>query len=105
MMRCLDPLGWFKWPSLALIASPIAAYPFWLPESPPALECGLVKAEGRTFRAFLAADGSALVLRPTADQMQSAVVLEKIEPLGFDSGGLVLDPTSVPSDRLSCSRG
>jgi len=104
-MRWLDALGWFKWPSLLLIASPIAAYPFWSPEPQPAAECGLVAMEGRLFRAFKAADGSGYILRPTGMKGEISAVLDAVEPVGFDSGGMIVDSSNAGLRGLDCSAG
>lgn len=89
-MRWLDTLGRLKWPSLILIASPIAAYPSWVRDEPPALDCGLVQLDGRPFRAFKRAEAGEFVLRPTRIAGASSVVLDVAEPIGFDAGGMIV---------------
>lgn len=89
-MRWLDMLGWFKWPSLILIVSPIAAYPSWVRDEPPALDCGLVQLDGRPFRAFKRAEAGEFVLRPISIAGASSVVLDVAEPIGFDAGGMIV---------------
>jgi hypothetical protein len=101
--RWLDALGWLKWPSLLLIASPLAAYPFWLPERAPARDCGPVTVEGRAFRAFRSADGSSVILRPIAAAPNAASALNLRSPVSFDSGGMVVDPEEPGLAALSCS--
>lgn len=107
MMRWLDPLGWLKWPSLLLVASPLAAYPFWSPEPEPAAECGLVAVEGQTFRVFMAADGSAFILRPTSGPVGSARGVETKPATGFDAGGMVIgaDDPALAGSACSPDRG
>ncbi|PSJ36256.1 hypothetical protein [Allosphingosinicella deserti] len=101
MMRWLGALGWFKWPSLILVASPIAAYPFWLRDTTPAEACGFVAFEGGLFRAHRRADG-AFVLRPAMRAEEPPIALAAPEPIGFDSGGMIVKPGSISPDKLGC---
>ena len=103
MMKWLDALGWFTWPSLALIAAPIAAYPFWLPAPAPAAYCGLVAVGVQTFRAFRTADGGGHILRPTSPVATARIVSVTVEPTGVDAGGMVVEAGSAALDRLACN--
>lgn len=102
MIRWLDALGWAKWPSLLLLASPLAAYPFWLPEPEPATECGTAVWKGRTFRVFRHANGEGFTLRPS---QQTAVSGARVlsSPTAFDSGGMIFGPDDPLLGSLSCS--
>lgn len=101
MMRWLGALGWFKWPSLILIASPIAAYPYWLPDTPPAEACGFVAFQGGLFRAYRQGD-EAIILRPVTRVDGPANALAAAEPIGFDSGGMIVKRESISPDKLGC---
>jgi len=103
MMRWLDPLGPLKWPSLLLVASPLAAYPFWSPEPEAAAPCGLVAYEGRLFRAFRQADGSAVILRPTTAAGPAAALPRAPQPTGFDAGGAVVSAADPALRALACA--
>jgi hypothetical protein len=100
-MRWLDALGWFKWPSLLLVASPIAAYPYWLPEPGPAADCGRVSVQGRAFRVFRTEAG-AFILRPLSEAPGNAPVLDPVEPGAFDAGGMVVDRKFLAGAALGC---
>jgi hypothetical protein len=101
-MRWLDALGWAKWPSLLLIAAPLAAYPFWLPEPPPARSCGTVMWQGQPFQVHRRSDGGDFVLHPARGSSREAPVLVSADPIGFDAGGMVLDAGHPQLDRLDC---
>jgi hypothetical protein len=91
MIRWLDGLGPLKWPSLLLIASPLAAYPYWNPPPVPAVACGSVAIKDTVFRAYRAGDGSTFTLRPVSGPAGSVPRLDGIEPLAFEAGGMVVD--------------
>lgn len=101
MIKWLDALGLCKWPSLILIASPIAAYPSWVPREQPALDCGLVELDGRLLRAFKRADSDEFVLRPTKVIQAPSAILDKAEPRGFDAGGMIAR-LGDDAQRLRC---
>lgn len=105
MIGWLDPLGWFKWPSLLLVAAPLAAFPFWLPEPEPAADCGLVAVEGLTFRAYRAADGETFILRPTGEAASPASPPKVAAAIAFDAGGMVVDADDPVLAQSSCSPG
>jgi len=102
MMRSLDALGWFKWPSLLLVASPLAAYPFWVPKAPRTSDCGLVTLKGRLFHAFRAQDGGTFVLRPTPVKGVASAVLDEALPTGFDSGAMIVSSDNSGLGALRC---
>lgn len=103
MMRWLDALGAFKWPSLALIASPLVAYPFWLPETGPALACGHVIVDGHVLAVYRAASSDEAILRPTSTTPpRSAPVITVREPIGFDAGGTVVDAAILAGAGVTC---
>ncbi|QAY76781.1 hypothetical protein [Sphingosinicella sp. BN140058] len=101
MMRWLDALGWAKWPSLLLIASPIAAYSSWLPDEGAADACGIVSVEGSRFRVQRREDG-AFLLRPTREERNPAVVLAAVKPIGFDSGAMIVTPEDGAVAGIAC---
>ena len=103
MTRWLDALGGFKWPSLLLIAAPLAAYPFWLPEPVPAENCGLVIVAGHTFRAYRSPDTNAVVLRASSETAVKAEVLDAYKSTGFDAGGMVVDDDFLQRAELTCT--
>ncbi|HEX8194003.1 MAG TPA: hypothetical protein VF552_14000 [Allosphingosinicella sp.] len=95
MMRWLDGLGPLKWPSLLLVAAPVAAYPYWNPALPPSTDCGIVGIKDQAFRAYRSADGSTFTLRPLARPADTAPRLVDVEPIAFDTGGMVVDAKQV----------
>ena len=101
MTRWLDALGPLKWPSLLLVASPLVAYPFWLPEPAPAVGCGLVDVGGRIFTAYRAGPES-YILRPTRIGSTAAPSLHLRQPPGFDAGGMVVERADMGPVRLTC---
>lgn len=101
-MRWLDALGWAKWPSLLLILSPIAAYPFWLPAPEPARDCGRVKVNGQTFRVFRSGEGGEFALRPVFGGRTGPVV-QTSEPTGFSAGGMTFSGQDPALAGLSCA--
>jgi len=103
MMRWLDALGWAKWPSLILIASPIAAYSSWVPDQAPADDCGIVAVGGSRFHVHRRADG-AFVLRPTREAKDPAIALAAATANGFDSGGMVMSPDEDALAAIICRR-
>jgi hypothetical protein len=90
MSGWLDALGLFRWPSLALIAAPLIAYPSWAPDQQPAPDCGLVALNGTQFRAYKGAEEGEFILRPTTTGGGPRITLTTAKPTGFDSGGMVV---------------
>lgn len=103
MMRWLDALGAFKWPSLALVTAPLAAYPFWLPEPAPAPYCSSVVVDGRGFDVFKHPDAAEAVLRPVRARKVAAPTVEVGEPLRFDAGAMVVDAEPLRWSGIICS--
>jgi hypothetical protein len=91
MIGWLDALGWFKWPSLALIAAPLIAYPSWAPDQQPAPDCGLVELNGTLFRAYKGAEEGEFILRPTTIGGTPRITFNPTKPTGFDSGGMIVN--------------
>lgn len=89
MTGWLDALGPLKWPSILLILSPLAAYPFWLPDPGPAADCGWVTVNGRSFRAYRPPDSETFILRPSSKSVHGPTVTI-LEPLGVEAGGMIV---------------
>lgn len=101
MIRWLDPLGWFKWPSLALIVSPLVAYSFWLPEPKPAAYCGMMLVEGRPFTVHRMLSGN-FHLRLAEGDNGSKPLFRNTKPIGFDSGDMVMAADDPSLGRSNC---
>lgn len=102
MMRWLDPLGWMKWPSILLVVSPVAAYPFWLPDAKPAAYCGEVTIEQHVFRVYKTHSTGQFVLRMNRSGAPLTLSGKSVEPIGFDGGGMIVSGDSRILNRLSC---
>lgn len=100
-MRWLDALGVLKWPSVLLVASPLAAYPFWLPAPAPATYCGMFNIAGGTFSAYRVAQDR-YILRPSPKRSAVVLAIKRSHSLGFDSGGMVLDGAALKDAGLLC---
>lgn len=103
MIRWLDGLGAFKWPSILLIASPIVAYPSWAPDSSPAEHCGRVMVDGRLFEIYRSTSADQFILRPSQGAPVAARVIKVNGPLGFDAGGIVVDSEELSQAGHACS--
>jgi hypothetical protein len=95
MLRWLEVLGPLKWPSILLVLSPIAAYPFWDTRAVPMESCGPVAWRGQAYEAYASPGGDELVLRqlPTierADQRPRTALADDLQPLRYDPGSVVL---------------
>ena len=102
MMRWLDPLGSFKWPSLLLVASPIAAFPFWAPHSVPATYCGQVSVQGRAFDVYRPKSPDKFILRPSSAASRAAGTVNLATPLDFDAGGMVVAAEGLRRSNPKC---
>jgi hypothetical protein len=107
MLRWLDALGPMKWPSILLVLSPIAAYPFWAEEPKRMKSCGPVAWRGQVYQGYAAAGVEEIVLRPAGRVNAHApaallVVPDDAEPLRHDPGTIVLaEPAGAQCSKTS----
>jgi hypothetical protein len=102
MLRWLDPLGPFKWPSLLLVAAPLVAYPFWLPPRPRPGPATLSCSKAALFIPYRSAGSREVVLRPTRSAQPNALPVEVAGPVGFDNGGMVIREEQLRGAQLRC---
>jgi hypothetical protein len=101
MMRWLDALGAFKWPSLLLVASPLVAYPSWVPRPELGEWCETVSVDGRRFEVYRRPGTGDFVLRPSSS-IGAARKLEVRESI-FDAGGMVVAPGALDAQAYLCA--
>lgn len=99
MMRWLDPLGAFKWPSLLLIASPLVAYASWVPRADPAEWCGRVSSAGQAFNVYRRSPGE-FILRPS--RYPATAEAGDMHASGVESGGMLISGGALRSAAPGC---
>lgn len=102
MLRWLKVLGPLKWPSILLVLSPIAAYPFWAEQPRPMHSCGPVSWRGQVYEAYTAPGADDVLLRPSSrnvpgDRRLPSALPDDIQPVRYDPGAVVFAmPTGLP---------